>query len=168
MTGKLRKKLLLASAVILIGGDARAEAWRGYRNTRFGTTADVPASWTMKPPPQNNDGRAFVSPDGRAEIIISGMFHVLSDEEETAIHSAPGEGETVTYKKQGPNWIVVSGTKGDKIFYRKAMLSCRGTIWNDLSIEYPASEKAKYDQLVAHVASSLHAGRGYDWVTKCR
>jgi hypothetical protein len=165
---RLEEKFMLASMAILVAASAGAETWRTYHNTRFGTTAEVPASWKMGPPPENNDGRAFSSPDGRAAIIISGIFSVLSDKEEVAIHLGPGEGETITYKKQGSNWIVVSGIKGHKIFYRKSILSCRDTIWNDVSIEYyPAAEKEKYDPLVAHVAASLREGRGYDWVTKC-
>jgi serine/threonine-protein kinase len=163
----LRKTAIVASAAILAVVGARAESWRSYHNTRFGTTADVPQSWTMGRPPQNNDGRGFTSPDKRAEIIVSGMFHVLSREEELAIMLEPNQGEAITYQKQGPGWIVVSGVKGDRIFYRKSILSCRDTIWNDVSIEYPAAEKEKYERLVAHVAGSLRAGKGYDWLTKC-
>lgn len=162
-----KTKFALASIAINIAASAGAETWRSYHNTRFGTTAEVPAIWKMGPPPENNDGRAFSSPDGRATIIISGIFHVLPHEEEVAIHLKPGEGETITYTKQGSNWIVVSGIRGDMIFYRKSILSCRDTIWNDVSIEYPAAEKGKYDPLVARVAASLREGRGYDWVTKC-
>lgn len=163
----LKAKFALASIAIIVAASAGAETWRTYHNTRFGTTAEVPANWKMGPPPENNDGRAFSSPDGRAKIIISGIFHVLPHQEEVAVHLKPGEGETITYKKQGSNWIVVSGIKGDEIFYRKSILSCRDTIWNDVSIEYPAAEKEKYDPLVARVAASLREGRGYDRVTKC-
>ena len=92
--------------------------------------------------------------DVDGEIIISGIFHVLPRKEEVAIHLEPGEGETITYKKEGSNWIIVSGIKGQKIFYRKSILSCRDTIWNDVSIEYPAAEKEKYDPLVSHARGS--------------
>jgi hypothetical protein len=162
--------LLRAAATLGFLGPlaAQAESWRSYHNSRFGTTADVPRSWTMGAPPENNDGRVFTSPDRRAEIIVSGIFHVLPHDEEIANKFAPNAGETITYKRQGPGWTVVSGTKGDRIFYRKSILSCRDTIWNDVSIEYPAADKEKFAPLVVHVAGSLRPSQGYDQTTKCK
>lgn len=168
--GKLRVRMISASAAISAAfcvNDAQAEGWRAYHNTRFGTTADIPKSWIMGEPPQNDDGRIFTSPDKRSEIIVSGILHVLPHSEEIAARLAPGDGETISYRKQGKGWIAVSGTKGDQIFYRRSILSCRGMIWNSVSIRYPTIEKAKFDPLVAHVSASLRPGRGYDFVTKC-
>jgi hypothetical protein len=48
------------------------------------------------------------------------------------------------------------------IFYRKALISCKDIVWNDVEIVYPAEDKAKYDSLVAHIAASLRPGSGYD------
>jgi serine/threonine-protein kinase len=164
----MRSTIILAFAASLLTLSAQAEGWRSYHNTRFGVTAEAPADWTMGAAPENNDGRVFVSPDKSAEIVISGIFSISPREEEIASRLVPNEGETVTYKKRGAASVVVSGIKGDRIFYRKSMLSCHGAIWNDLSIEYPASEKAKYDAVVAHLASSLRPGSGYDWIGKCK
>ncbi|MEF3365514.1 hypothetical protein V3H18_03085 [Methylocystis sp. 9N] len=136
---------------------ASAESWRAYHNPRFGTTAEVPQGWRMGAPPENNDGRVFTSPDGRAEIIVSGMFSIGPRKEEFALRLGPLEGETIEYERRGRDWLVVSGVKGEKIFYRKSLLSCRDTIWNSVFLEYPASEKDKYDPLVGHVAASLRA-----------
>ena len=36
----------------------------------------------MDPPPENDDGRRFRSPNARAEITVSGIF-ALEDDEET-------------------------------------------------------------------------------------
>jgi serine/threonine-protein kinase len=155
------------SIAALITSGAHAETWRTYHNTRFGTTAQYPAGWTMGPPPQNNDGREFSSPDKRASIVIAGIFSTLPREDEIASRAKPEDGETITYAKRGAGWIVVSGTKGDIIFYRKSTLTCGDTIWNDLSIEYPAADKAKYDALVEHVSASLRGGSGYD-AEKCK
>jgi hypothetical protein len=75
----LRKRVLLWRVLTLMGGTilfpmgALADDWRSYHNDRFGTTADVPAAWKMQPPPENDDGRIFVSPDGGEEI---GRAHV--------------------------------------------------------------------------------------------
>lgn len=142
---------------ILAAQSASAESWRAYHNERFGTTAEVPEGWRMGAPPENNDGRVFTSPDGRAEIVVSGMFSIGPRSEEFALRLGPLDGEIIEYDRRGRDWLVVSGVKGEKIFYRKSLLSCGDTIWNSVALEYPASEKEKYDPLVAHVAASLRA-----------
>jgi serine/threonine-protein kinase len=155
-----RTRVILASIVLAsIAGAAWAETWRTYVNPRFGVSAQVPSDWTMGPEPANDDGRAFTAPDGSAEIIVSGILSTLSRDQEFSIRTAPNPGETISYKAVRGAVVVVSGTRADKIFYRKSVLNCG--IWNDVSIEYPAVEKAKYDVLVVHVAASLEPGRGY-------
>ena len=51
---------LLATLLVSSGGDSRAETWRSYHNTRFGTAAGVPASWTMGPEPANDRAASYV------------------------------------------------------------------------------------------------------------
>ncbi|MCW2282555.1 serine/threonine-protein kinase [Rhodoblastus acidophilus] len=155
-----------ALALVLLAGPALADSWRSYHNDRFGPTADYPAGWTMEPEPENNDGRRFASPDGDASVSIYGHFALDSREEEMARKAEADEGETVAYSAKRANWVVLSGTRGDRIFYRKALLSCGDQVWNNISIEYPAQDKAKYDKLVAHMAASLRPGIGYNITCK--
>ncbi|MBL1256338.1 hypothetical protein [Methylocystis sp. Sn-Cys] len=140
---------------------AQAGDWRTYRNDRFGAAADIPVGWRMGEAPENDDGRVFTSPDGRASVTVSGSYAVLPRFQEVEIMTKPGAGETVDYKRQGRDWIVASGRKGDRIFYRKSLLSCGGTVWNSVYLDYPAAEKAAFDPIVAHVAGSLRGGKGY-------
>jgi serine/threonine-protein kinase len=157
---------LVILAALLAGSAAQAAPWRQYHNARFGVTADYPASWTMGPEPANDDGRVFTSPDGRARLTIFGHFVLDGREAEMAENEKGREGEAVAYRLRKANWIVRSGTRGGAIFYSKALISCRDTVWNGVDIEYPASEKEKYDALVAHVAASLKPGAGYQ--TDCK
>ena len=156
----------MAASVALVAVHAAAAPWPRYHNLRFGATADVPAGWKMQPAPENDDGRAFVSPDGRARLTISGIFALDARGQELAEKARPLEGETATYTAQKGDWVVVSGMRGGMIFYRKSILSCRNTVWNDLDIAYAKADKAKYDALVAHLADSLTPGSGYD--TDCK
>jgi hypothetical protein len=162
-----RSPLVLAIALVTLNGAAQAASWRSYFNDRFRVTADVPADWTMGPEPGNDDGRRFTSPDGRAEIAVYGNFADIATQDELAAALEPSEGERITYKKREVHWVVASGTKGDRIFYRKTLLSCGDTVANHVSIEYPAADKAKYDPLVAHLAASLKPGKGA-YVEKCK
>jgi hypothetical protein len=62
----------------------------------------------MDPPPANNDGRVFRSPDRQAQIAISGGF--ITEGAASALRDAAG-GVGVTYQRIGPNWAVASGVE---------------------------------------------------------
>lgn len=160
-----RRQFVGLLVAVLCAGGASAETWRTYQNPRFGTIGQYPAGWTMGPAPENDDGRVFTSPDGGANLTISGIRFMQSRTEEFAILLQPHDGETIVYRRQGPDWVVVSGTNGDRIFYRKSLLTCG--VWNDMSLDYPAADKARFDPIVAHVAASLKGTRGADG-TPCR
>jgi serine/threonine-protein kinase len=133
------------------------DAYRTYHNDRFGVSADVPRDWRAGRPPENGDGLQFTSPDGTATITVSGSYRI-ADSVAEALNSeqAPDEGETVTYQTRGPRMAVVSGMRGQTIFYRKVVLSCKDQVMNRVSIEYPLARKQQFDALVSHVAASLH------------
>ena len=57
--------------------------------------------------------------------------------------------------------IVLSGTRGDKVFYTRHLMSHRNELENAFRITYPASLAATYDPIVARIAKSLKAGRGF-------
>lgn len=161
-------RLLLTFLALILASAALAQDWRAYTNPRFGTRAEVPRDWTMGPAPENDDGRVFTAPDGRATVTVYGSLHVFdSIDEALKIYETPQPGETLTYTQRGPRTITVSGTRGERIFYRKAILSCRDRIWNGVAIEYPAAQKRDFDALVTRVAKSLRGGQGYQ-VKTCR
>ena len=54
-------------------------------------------------------------------------------------------GEQITYQKRESDWGAISGFKGSKIFYRKAVLACGGTVWHAIAFEYPAARKREMD-----------------------
>jgi hypothetical protein len=67
------------------------------------------------------------------------------------------DGERITLLVRRPGWLVVSGTKGDRVFYRKAVLACDGreAVWHHIALEYPARMKRTYDPLAAVVSRSM-------------
>jgi hypothetical protein len=157
------RSLLIPVTIIvaLAASPLRAETWTSYRNERFGTIADVPAKWVSEPPPVNGDGLAFDAPDHAARLTISGAFNAWDSlDEGMEVYGAPPEGGTVTYKHREGRSLTVSGTKGDRIFYSKHILSCRDQVWNSAYLEYPAARKKEFDAIVAHVAHSLQTSTG--------
>jgi serine/threonine-protein kinase len=151
--------LAAIALVALAAAAAAAPQYLTYVNDRFGTTAEVPADWKAGEPPDNNDGLRFTSPDQRAWMTVYGRLHIDDTiEEAMRDYETPGKDETITYRHRERRAVVVSGIRGDTIFYYRHVLSCRDQIWNNVHIEYPAVEKATYDALVTHAARSLRSG----------
>ena len=86
----------------------------------------VPSNWRLSPEDEQTHGREFMSPSGDAWPSLyarpPGSESIEAHLEGVKI----GEHERITYERAGRTWIVVSGYKGDRIFYRKAMLACGG------------------------------------------
>ena len=152
-----------AAAVLLVGPAAAQKIWKTYRNERFGTTIEYPSDkFIPQPPPQSGDGLRFIATDG-AEFTAAAINNVLDQNlaaiETTALKDRALD-EKIAYRERGQNWIVLSGTKADVIFYERRLLSHRGKIINDLEIIYPARLRRVYDPIVRRMSKSFHAGRG--------
>src|SRR5262249_4992628 len=64
------------------------------------------------------------------------------------------EGETVTYLRGERDWVAVSGIKGDRIFYRKAVIACGGKVWHHVVFEYPITLR-QMDPFVIRAAAII-------------
>jgi hypothetical protein len=129
----------------------RRRSWRESTNP-----ADmVPPNWQLQPPDPNWKGKRFLSPDGTSWLAV---YSFPTTTEPTARHMqsvAFAEGETVTYLRGEHDWIVVSGTKDDRIFYRKAIIACGGKVWHHISFEYPVERKRVMDPFVIRAATII-------------
>jgi hypothetical protein len=143
---------------------ARAQkVWKSYRNERFGTSIEYPSDrFRSLPPPENGDGLKFAATDG-AEFVVSAIRNVLEEslaEIEESYLKEREPSEEITYRTKGSNWFVLSGTRGDLIFYERHLVSHRNEIINTFDIIYPASLKRIYDPITARMSKSLRAGIG--------
>src|SRR5215510_8256421 len=83
----------------------------------------VPPNWQLQPPDANWKGNRFLSPNGSSWL---NAYASWTDTEPITSHMqsiAFAAGETVTYLRGERDWIVVSGTKGDRIFFIARRLS---------------------------------------------
>ena len=69
-------------------------------------------------------------------------------------------GRSVTYKRKGDGWFVVSGVEGGKTYYRKHFVSPDRTA--ELVITYPKSRSSVYDAWVTEIEKSFVAYRASD------
>lgn len=156
---------LAAAAALLVTPAAAQRTWRTYQNERFGTTIDYPSDKFMPTePPENGDGLRFTATDG-GSFTVAAINNVLNQSLsalETAVMKNLARGERVTLRDRGANWFVVSGTRGNVIFYQRYLLSHRREIINDFEITYPGKLRSVYDPIVTRMARSFRAGVGFD------
>jgi hypothetical protein len=123
---------------------------RHHQDGRPNAATVIPLDWQL----QRDQGR-YISPDGsswfapHASPIGSEPIPVQMD------RIAKREGEKVTYLRREPDWIAVSGFKGGRIFYRKAVVACRGKVWHHIEFEYPAALKRRMDPFVNRASYSI-------------
>lgn len=158
------RRIGLFAALLFLTTTALAKPFT-YVNARFGTVCTFPDQifTDRMPEPENGDGLEWHSADG-ASVACYGGYNALDDTPKSLVENekaSPAPGEEVTYGKAGKNWAVLSGTKGDKIFYRRSVFG--KDVIHSVFIEYPAALKAKYDPLVGTIAGSLHEASGPHW-----
>ena len=151
--------LLVASAP-----EAAAETWKLYANDRFGTVAEYPADrFHPGSPPANSDGQRFTAADG-AELRIYASWNIDDHKPttyETSLRSGDSDYTDVTFRATGNNWLVLSGYRGDSIFYEKYIFvrGKDGGAIHALTVTYRRDTKPVYDPIVARMARSLRQGR---------
>ncbi len=169
--GRRRHGALPAAAVMAVLGAAApalAEdgAWSTYRNARFGTTADYPAQLFVvrDVPPANGDGQGFRTEDGRATLLIYGARNAENHTPASYLAKYVDlEGVAVSYRRVTGRFYVVSGMRGENVFYERCNFApVPHGIIDCIGITYPADEKEMWDPVVARLGASLRAGRGIE------
>jgi hypothetical protein len=160
-----RSLLFVLSAFGLAGGPAAAQnAWKTYRNDRFGTTIEYPSDrFRALRPPDNGDGLKFVASDG-ATFTVSAGRNVLEQSlaEIERDMRADDAKRTISYRSAGPDWFVLSGSRGNMTFYERHLLSHQNQIRNSFVMSYPKRLDTAYDTIVTRMSRSFKAGPGSD------
>ncbi len=153
------RAICLLTALIVLPAAAQAGDWKPFANDRYGFSVDIPTSFKASSPPDNNDGITLTSPDGASEIRAYGHLlddgtTLIDDERQTERFSADDHLQ-VTYRHASTRDFTLSGLKGQRIVYVRAVATCKGTAAGILWVEYAQAEKARFDPLIAHMAKSL-------------
>jgi serine/threonine-protein kinase len=114
----------------------------------------VPRGWQAAPAHPDFKGRKFVSPDGSAWMVVYAT--PTSDDSREPQAYAYVDDERITYQRRTRRFVVVSGYRGDRIFYRKSNLACGGTRWHTISLEYPVAAKRQMDAVVTSIAHGMN------------
>jgi len=114
----------------------------------------IPEGWQTEHIAGRRDIIRYVSPD-RTAVLTMGDIAAAGATGGLELAEAHRPNEKITYRVRKGAWIVVSGYRGDKIFYRRADLACRGKRWHVIEVTYPRSSKQKLDATVTRISHSL-------------
>lgn len=156
--------VLVAALSALLTGSASAASyhWSQQRDAVTGYRYAVPQA--IFSPIEGDDRPAFnyfVSDDGRAKLMY-GAWDKEADATPASlkrwmIENAGGE-KNLTYEPRGKSWFVVSGYKGDLVYYEKVMFSCGNRIVSIFAIAYPKADRARYDPAVERMEDVFRPG----------
>ena len=135
----------------------RANGWQTYENGRFGMRLEFPAEvFSAEAPPENGDGRTFRSSDATLQVFA---FQNADGDDPASLKQelVGAEGyDNVTYGPTGSDWLVLSGFRGDAIFYEKYFF--RGGAISAFGMEFPQDRKPFYAPIVERIEDSFRAG----------
>lgn len=133
-----------------------------YCNARFGYCIEYPHGLLLpQPEAPNGDGRIFTDRNGTEILRVFGRINMDADGNPVSLtrqfqldlQEAEKNGDSITYRKLGDTFFVISGYRQGAIFYRKTI--ARDDAFAYASMRYPATAKATYDPVSANISRSF-------------
>jgi hypothetical protein len=150
---------VIAGVLLLVHSAAAQPArWQTYVHPDFATRIDYPAYLFPDGPFLTATGVSFEG-DGTYLEIFARRWDAIDNVEDLLAFLEAGPGyENVTYSPRGDRWLVISGYRGDSVFYEKFFV-VNGTV-QAFFFEYPRATRALYDPLVELLEDSFRYGPG--------
>ncbi|RJF76215.1 hypothetical protein [Rhodopseudomonas palustris] len=152
-----RTALALTTFALLAATPAAAQApldWQRYNVAANSAAADVPRAIFSEDagPATDGAGRRFASADGRADLTVQAIPNErgLSPSAFLAARNPPSG---IIYRRVTPRFFVVSSVRDGRIWYNRCNRAAGAM--HCVLMNYPASEKRKWDAVVTRVSRSL-------------
>ena len=158
---RVTRALLWLIALGAVASAAAQQRWTTYADPRFGTTIDYPADLFVQrdPPPDNGDGQAFRSRDGRARLAVWGAYNVDGESPQDYVEQYVKPDGGITYRQVTARYFAVSGLRKGDIFYQRCNFAAApGDVIDCFEVTYPPADKAAMDAVVARLSRSLRSG----------
>ena len=100
----------------------------------------------------------FASRDAEAKFMVGAWDNEAGQtpsEFKSWLLANTGGYDEQTYMPRGRSWFVISGYRGDTIYYEKVMFSCAGQVVNVLAISYPKEARSLYDPVIEQMEDSF-------------
>jgi hypothetical protein len=158
------RRLLITLLILqlFLVGEVQAGRWSTYQDDNYGFSYSYPVELFTQVEGERPSFRYFRSPESEAKFMVGAWD---SERGETPSHfkqwmltNADGY-EDITYQPRGRTWFVLSGHRGDQIYYEKVIFTCGGRVVNVLAISYPETQRGMFDQVVERMEDSFKGGK---------
>ena len=146
--------VLAALCLSATTAEAHSSGWVDYVVPETGAMAQVPTTIFSEDggKPESGYGKRFVTSDDRANLTVQSVSNDAGDSpREFLAKKHPPAG--IIYKRVTARFFVVSSVRGDKIWYDRCNFV--GRTVNCVLINYPASEKRQWDNVVTRISNTL-------------
>lgn len=159
----------LAAAIILFSAfpvEARSwrDTWTTVLNERHGFAIAFPSRiFAQKEIRKTDEGGVYVSKDGKAQLLVGAFAN--SDQQSLTDYRAfliedQYASAKIDYAPLKARWFVLSGVRGDEMFYQRVSFTCGGKLINSWAMLYPAAERKRFDKVVEAIARTYTPGAG--------
>jgi hypothetical protein len=151
--------LAVAAAVYGSVGNAATTPWSHEQDRDFGFRFSYPrALFTQIQGDEKPAFHYFVSPNSDAKLMVGAWNNREGGSPEQFkrwLMANVGGYDELTYRPRGRSWFVLSGYRGDDIYYEKVMFSCAGQVVNVMAVTYPSGERNIYDPVVERMEDNF-------------
>ncbi len=134
-----------------------------YRNEKHGFSLQVPADVFVEGISRNPEaGNVWISRDGQARLsAVAGSNETgeTLDSYRRFVMEQTYAGARFDYTPVRENWFVLSGIKGNQVFYERITFVCDGRYIYGWQMFYPVARKRFYDRVVEDIHRHYRVGR---------
>lgn len=152
--------ILWSLALAPVTASAALSEWSSARDPDLGFSYSYPNFLFTR---IEGDGKPsfhyFASED--AKFLVGGWNNAAGQSPESFkrwVMEHVGGYDELTYRPRGRSWFVLSGYRGDQIYYEKVMFSCGGELVSVFAITYPVSRRDVYDPVVERMENTFKPG----------
>lgn len=153
----------VAFASAAVAAPRRFNEWASIHHAKRGFAIAYPTEVFAPVAGDSDDGRILASRDGKAKLLVGAFenearFSLQAYRDYLLTESYPDA--QLDYERTNARWFVISGIRGDTMFYERVTFTCGGQLVNSWVMLYPVVERALYDRVVEAVARTYTAGSG--------
>jgi serine/threonine-protein kinase len=139
--------------------------WKTYRNDRFAYSLSYPAQLftTEKASPSRSD-QVLWSSEAGARLVVAAQprsGETIASYRRSIIESRYPSA-TFDYAPVRDTWFVLSGTRGQEMFYERVSFACGGDAILSWQMTYRTADRKRFDPIVEeiHRKYRYHADKG--------